>query len=156
MSLCFALLTAALLGHSGPVETSVWSELSPETSLAIGTIQSGQNEKASRTAAQQKIDSQLLYALKQKRGETEGVPQEPIQLDLDSKERALVDITADVTPQVTSQIRKLGGAIVSSDERYHTVRARLALEKLEKLAALKDVRSIAPAAMPGFNRIRLN
>lgn len=113
-----------------------------------------QDEKASRTAAQKKIDSQLLYALKQKRGETEGVPTEPIDIEVDQKGRALVDISANVTPHVESQIRKLGGAIVSSDERYHTIRARLALEKLDALAGLKDVRFIAPAALPGFNRVR--
>jgi len=115
-----------------------------------------QDEKASRSAAQKKIDSQLLYALKQKRGETEGVPTEPIRLELDQKGRVLVDITANVTPQVGSLVRKLGGSIISSDERMHTMRARLALEKLEALAALKDVRFIAPAAMPVFNRISPN
>ena len=119
-------------------------------------IQSVQNDKASRTAVQKKIDSQLLYALKQKHGETRGVPTEPIRLDLDQKERALVDITANVSPHVESQIRKLGGAIISSDERYHTLRARLALEKLETLAALKDVSFIAPAAMPVYNRVKPN
>lgn len=119
-------------------------------------IQTGPDDQASRTAAQKKIDSQLLNALKQKRGETKGVPTEPIELELDQKGRTLVDVTADVSPQVESRIRKLGGAIVSSDERYHTIRARLALEKMEALAALKDVRFIAPAAMPMFNRVKPN
>ena len=126
-----------------------------EAAFEASQIQA-QSEKASRTAAQKKIDSQLLYALKQKRGETEGVPTDPIQLDLDAKDRALVDISANVTRQVQSQIRKLGGAIQSQDERYHTIRARLALEKLEALAALKDVRFIGPAAMPQFNRVKPN
>ena len=88
----------------------------------------------------------MLYALKQKRGITRGVPTEPIKLELDRKGRALVDITAIVTPEVVAQIRKLGGEVISDDARYHTIRARLALEKLEALAKLKDVRFIAPFA----------
>jgi hypothetical protein len=109
-------------------------------------IQTVLNEKESRTPAQKKIDSQLLYALKQKRGVTKGVPSERIELELDQKGRVLVDIAAIVTPQVLAQIHNLGGQVNSEDARYHTIRARLALEKLEALAKLKDVRFIAPAA----------
>ncbi len=120
---------------------------------ANGETQAVFDEKASRTRAQKKIDSQLLYALKQKRGETRGVPTERIIIDVDQKGRALVDITAKVSPQVTSQIRKLGGIVISEDGRYHTIRARLALEKLEALATLKDVSFIAPPAQAMNNRI---
>lgn len=111
------------------------------------------DEKASRSAAQKKIDSQLLYALKQKRGETRGVPTESINIELDQKGRALVDITTQVSPQVSSQIRKLGGVVISEEPQYHTIRARLALEKLEGLAGRKDVTFIAPAAQSMNNRV---
>jgi len=156
MRLCVGLLVLIGLRLVSPSESIAYSSLRPEVPQAASDMQAAQDEKAARNAAQKKIDSQLLFALKQKRGETRGVPTEPIKLELDQKERALVDITANVTPHVSSQIRKLGGAIVSSDERYHTIRARLALEKLEALAALKDVRFIAPAAMPVFNRVKPN
>jgi hypothetical protein len=112
------------------------------------------DEKSSRTAAQKKIDSQLLYALKQKRGERRGVPTERINIDLDQKGRALVDITARVSPQVTSQIRKLGGIVISEEPQYHTMRARLALEKLEALAGRTDVSFIGPAAQSMNNRVK--
>ena len=125
-----------------------------------GRMQAVYDEKASRTPAQKKIDSQLLYALKQKRGETRGVPTERIIIEFDQKGRALVDITAKVSPQVTSRIRKLGGIVISEDARYHTIRASLALEKLEALATLRDVSFIAPPAQAmnnrGNNRIRPN
>lgn len=110
------------------------------------------DEKESRTPAQKKIDSQLLYALKQKRGITKGVPTERITLELDQEGRALVDITAHVTTEVLAQIRKLGGTVISNDARYHTIRAGLALEKLEALAKRKDVMFIAPAAQSMNNR----
>ncbi|HJX90497.1 MAG TPA: hypothetical protein VJ372_08370 [Pyrinomonadaceae bacterium] len=156
MRLHLAFLILAELGSASLTEPAACSALSREVGHAIGNIQTVQDEKGSRTAAQKKIDSQLLYALKQKRGETKGVPTEPIDIELDQKGRALVDITAKVTPQVESQIRKLGGAIMSKDELNHTIRARLALAKLEALASVKDVRFIAPAAQPGFNRARPN
>lgn len=116
-------------------------------------IQTVLNEKELRTAAQKKIDSQLLYALKQKRGETSGVPTERINIELDQKGRALVDITARVSSQVTNQIRRLGGIVISEAPQYHTMRARLALEKLEGLASRKDVTFIAPAAQSMNNRV---
>lgn len=111
------------------------------------------DEKASRTAAQKKIDSQLLYALKQKRGETKGVPTDRVNIELDQKGRALVDITAKISPQVSNQVRKLGGIVISEEPQYHTMRARLALEKLEALAGRKDVSFIAPAAQSMNNRV---
>jgi hypothetical protein len=111
------------------------------------------DEKSSRTAAQKKIGSQLLYALKQKRGETRGVPTERINIELDQEARALVDITARISPQLSSQIRKLGGVVISEEPQYHTIRARLALEKLEALAGRKDVTFIGPAAQSMNNRI---
>ena len=150
----FSILVGLAFGSV--TETAGRSYLQPELFRPPDIVRLSQDEKASRTAAQKKIDSQLLYAIKQKRGETEGVPTEPIVLEFDQKGRTLVDITTNVTPQVESQIRKLGGVIVSSDERYHTMRAKLALEKLAALAALQDVRFIAPAAMPGFNRVTPN
>jgi hypothetical protein len=127
-----------------------------ETYRAHGRIQAVADEKSSRTAAQKKIDSQLLYALKQKRGETKGVPTGRIDLEVDKKGRALVDITADVMPELKSQIQKLGGAVISDDARHHTIRASLALEKLETLAKRSDVRFIAPAAQAMNNGARPN
>ena len=116
-------------------------------------VQTVLDEKSSRTAAQKKIDSQLLYALRQKRGETRGVPTQRINIELDQKGRALVDITAKVSPQVSSRIRTLGGVVISEEPQYHAIRARLALEKLEALAGRKDVSFIGPAAQSMNNRV---
>ncbi len=149
-------MLATVSGHALAFgHTSSANDESPEVfNKARRQAQEVLDEKSSRTAAQKKIDSQLLNALKQKRGETRGVPTERIKLDLDQKGRALVDITGSVSPQLTSQIRKLGGIVISQEAAYHTMRARLALEKMEALAARKDVSFIAPAAQPMFNRVR--
>ena len=160
MNLCTRILVLSSLSianANGAIvfSSSCASEISNDVKVSSGLskMQAVFDEKASRTAAQKKIDSQLLYALKQKRGETRGVPTERIIIDVDQKGRALVDITAKVSPQVTSQIRKLGGIVISEDQRYHTIRARLALEKLEALATLKDVSFIAPPAQAMNNRV---
>jgi hypothetical protein len=140
---------AGFVGVRAPdrrVESSECENIFVEECRTHGRIQTVLDEKESRTPAQKKIDSQLLYALKQKRGITRGVPTERIKIEVDRKGRALVDITAIVTPQVMAEIRRLGGEVISDDARYHTIRASLALEKLETLARLKDVRFIAPPA----------
>src|SRR6266851_2626279 len=131
LSIANANGAAGLSGSCGSDIPDIKERLGGEVYGAAGTMQVF-DEKASRTPAQKKIDSQLLYALKQKRGETRGVPTERIDIELDQKGRALVDITAKVSLQITSQIRKLGGTVISQDEHYHAIRARLALEKLER------------------------
>lgn len=113
-----------------------------------GQTQTVADEKRSRTPAQKKIDSQLLYALKQKRGETRGVPANPIQIKLDARGRTIVDITSAVPALLVSKIKRqrMGVEVISMSEKYHTVRALVALEKLEALASLKEVRFISPPA----------
>lgn len=104
-------------------------------------------EKRGRTPAQKKIDSQLLYALYRKRGEAEakGVPAGESGVRFDRRGRAVVSIRARVTEKLLDKIRSAGGSIISSSARYHDIRAHVPLEKLEGLAAFKDVHAIMPA-----------
>jgi hypothetical protein len=104
-------------------------------------------EKGTRTPAQKKIDSQLLYALYRQRGEAEskGVPPGELSVRFDDKGRAIVSIRARVTKTVLAKIKSTGGKIISSFERYHDILAHVRLDKLEALAALKDVYAIMPA-----------
>lgn len=115
-------------------------------------IQEMLDEKESRTPAQKKIDSQLIYALRQKRGQTRGVPTQRVDVGTDAKGRVLVEVVASpISARVLSKIRRLGGDVVSTSEQYHTVRAKLPLEKLERLAALREVRFISPPARAATN-----
>ena len=120
-------------------------------SVSAQTIQS--EEKDQRTAEQQKIDSQLLYAIYQMRGEAEakGVPTEPIPLEKDAKGRVLVDIRTPVTKKILARIEKLGGKVVSSSDRYHSIIAYLPLGKLELLARPREVKFISPKAQSMTN-----
>jgi hypothetical protein len=123
-------------------------------SMDFLTAQTAANqEKDQRTAEQEKIDSQLLYAIYQMRGEagSKGVPTEPIQLEKDRKGRVLVDIRAPVTKKVLALLKKLGGTVVSSSDRYHSIIAYLPLGKLEELARSREVKFIAPKAQSMTN-----
>jgi len=119
---------------------------------AARQIQAVAEEKRARTPAQKKIDSQLLYALKQKRGETRGVPTEPIDIKLDPEGRTLVDITCIVSKRLLTRIERLGGDVLTSSEKYHTLRAWFPLNMLENLASRKDVRYIMPPSEAMTNK----
>lgn len=106
------------------------------------------DEKDSRTPAQKKLDSQLLNAIYQMRGEREakGVPTEPIVLRKDNKDRVLVDIRSEVTSKLISLVKKSGGNILSTSQKDHSLIAYVPLKQIEKIADLKEVRFISQPA----------
>ena len=101
------------------------------------------DEKRSRTPAQKKIDSQLLYAIRRQRGDTRGLPKQLVDLKLDAKGRVVVDITSAVPSRVVPKIQALDGSVLSVSQKYHTVRALIALDKLQSLATSVHVRFIS-------------
>lgn len=103
------------------------------------------DEKESRTHAQRKLDSQLLYALYERRGERarRGTPKSDVEVD--ARGRVFVDIRARVSKRLLARVRRLGGEVVSSSEPYNSILARFPLERLETLAAREDVRFVGPA-----------
>jgi hypothetical protein len=112
------------------------------------------SEKESRTPAQRKIDSQLLYELYRLRGEAKrkGVPPDPTGVRIDGKKRALVDVRAEVTPKLEKKVRSLGGTIQSTSREYRSIIAWIPLKKLERLAEDPAVHAIGPAAEATTNR----
>ena len=143
--------------QSSPALAVALTAVSPQPPRQMNTEstyeQSFGQEKEGRTPEQQKIDSQLLYAIYQLRGEAEskGVPIEPIQLEKDVKGQVLVDIRAPVTKKVLAQVKGFGGTVVSSSDRYHSIIAYLPLGKLEALAHSREVKFIAPKAQSMTN-----
>ncbi len=114
---------------------------------ALGQIESLIREKETRTPEQKKIDSQLLYRLKQKRGGqiAPGVENLAIGVREGSDGRALLDIRAKVTPEVLEAIRQAGGEVISAHEQFDAIRAKLPLEALEQIAGLDEIKFIRPA-----------
>jgi hypothetical protein len=119
--------------------------------VAAAGAQAPPDEKESRTPAQKKLDSQLLYALYERRGERarRGTPESDVEVD--ERGRVLVDIRARVSRGLLARVRRLGGEVISTSESYNTIMARFPLERLETLAARGDVRFIGPAAKATTN-----
>jgi hypothetical protein len=105
-------------------------------------------EKAARTPAQQKINSQILFEIYRARGEAErkGVPPGDTGVRIDARGRALVDVRAPVSAALNRTIRRLGGVVVSSSPAHLSTIARIPLLKLESLAADPSVKFIEPMA----------
>lgn len=113
------------------------------------------SEKAKRTPAQQKINSQLLYEIYRRRGEArqQGVPSGATGVRIDARGRTVVDVRAvPVTEALQRTIRTLGGTILSVSPEHQSILARVPLLKLEALAADSTVRFIEPAAEPITNK----
>jgi subtilisin-like proprotein convertase family protein len=156
-ALCLTLLLAGSLLVTLPMrKASAQKEPTVQMSeSAARQINSLIQEKESRTPAQKKIDSQLLYAAKVNRGEriTNEVAIMEINVNADEKGFVPVDIQANVTRDLLKSIEKLGGEIVFSSSQYHSVTARLPLQALEQLASSEDVNFIYPADRARTHRL---
>lgn len=86
----------------------------------------------------------MLYTVSAARLRRRAFLQESCEFDLTSR-RGLSSPFARVTKTVLAKIKSIGGKITSSSERYNDIHAHVPLEKLEELAALKDVNAIMPA-----------
>ena len=148
-ALCLTLLLACTLLATLPArKASAQKEPGAQMSeSAARQINSLIQEKESRTPAQKKIDSQLLYAAKENRGEkiTNEVSTLEVNVNADEKGLVPVDIQANVTRDLLKSIAKLGGEIVFASSQYHSVTARVPLQALEQIAASEDVNFIYPA-----------
>ena len=71
---------------------------------------------------------------------------------IDSNGSVLVDISAQVTPELLASIKTLGGEVLSSYEEFKAIQARVPLESLEAIAESEDVKWIGPADQAMTNR----
>jgi uncharacterized protein (TIGR03437 family) len=107
-------------------------------------------EKASRNPAQAKLDSHLVHAAAILRGQPvhRDFPAPPGELEavrMDGRNRVEVDIGADVTEGLLARIGELGGTVIHAFPEYRSVRARLPLLAVERLAGRSEVRQIRAA-----------
>ncbi len=105
-------------------------------------------EKKSRTAAERKISSQLLQAVRESTGKqmAEGVRLRPANVRADAAGNLQIDINANVNPALLARINALGGKIIYSSAKYHSVTARVNLSMVQAIAGYNEVRQIRPAA----------
>jgi hypothetical protein len=100
-----------------------------------------------RTVAQSKINTQVLSAIYRRRGDArvKSMPAQPSRIQVDRHGRALVDVRAQVRPDLEKKVKALGGIVVSTSTTYDSIVGWVPLQTLERLAADPAVRAIAPA-----------
>ncbi len=107
-------------------------------------------EKAARTPTQQKINTQLLFAAKERRAGfiNNRVPKlhAAVKFEPAGREnRVKVDINATVTDELLAAIAAAGGEILENFPEYHSIRAILPLDQVEPLASREEIKFIRPA-----------
>jgi hypothetical protein len=120
---------------------------SQEISAAVfQQIQALEDEKESRTPAQRKIDSQLLYAMKMQRAQpiASGVNSLQVNVAASEQGRVVVDISASVDDKLLQLLANNGAAVLVSTPEYNSVRVEVALDRLENIAASDSVYFIQP------------
>lgn len=100
-----------------------------------------------RTLAQEKINARVLTAIYHRRGDARGkaVPAAGAGIQVDRHGRALVDVRAQVRPELEKKMKALGGVVVSRSRTYDSIVGWMPLLTLERLAADRTVRAIEPA-----------
>jgi hypothetical protein len=118
-------------------------DFSPEV---LRQMQALLDEKESRTPAQQKIDSQLLYALKEDRGEPVAAGVQTLAVNVGESEQGsvVVDISGTVGDDLLNTLAANGAKVLVSTPEYNSVRVEVALDRLEAIAASPAVRFIQP------------
>ncbi|MFT3744447.1 MAG: S8 family serine peptidase [Pyrinomonadaceae bacterium] len=114
-------------------------------------------EKESRTAAQKKIDSKVLQAIRESRGETMARGVTTLQrADIGQTEDGFVvlDLRAAVDDKLLAELRSNGAEIISSFPVYDSVRIRIKLEHVEKIAALDKIKFVSREMSPDLDSIK--
>ncbi len=152
LAIAFGLPSILLVGTTAGPAAAQQPVLSAS---ARQQLQALMDEKASRTPAQRKISSRLLLEMKRRRGDplVLAVPTLRSSVEIAPDGTTLVDIKADVTADLLSQIEGLGGLIVNSFPQYNAIRARLPLDGLDTLAESPNVGFIRPADQAITNKI---
>ncbi|HEY2124848.1 MAG TPA: hypothetical protein VGG94_05230 [Chthoniobacterales bacterium] len=123
----------------------ILSLLTATAALTLSTAGAFAGEEALPTG--QKLDAQLLLALKQSRGQPPFDKPTSLQPDIPVKDGAsvLVDIDATVSADLVTHIPFIGGTVAPSPDTSHIIRAMIPLSQLEALAGRGDVRFISTA-----------
>lgn len=133
------LCAASVLGVFG-------QEIQPS---AVAQIQSLLNEKVARQGNQTKLSSGLLYLSYQMRGDQlfSSLPKFQVGRVDETSQGILVDVRAQISPQLLDSIRQAGGEIINSHAAFKAVRARIPLDAILELAARDDVQFVQEASM---------
>lgn len=117
-----------------------------------------QQEKASRTRAQQKIDSNILYTVRMLAGQqaAPGVDSLYTGVELDANNNLVVDMVAHVTDELLYQLKAAGAQVLYKNAALRSVRAIISAQKIEGIAGSPDVIFISPRQGFMTRRIRVD
>ena len=144
------------------VLTGVSSTAWGQTQLTLDVLarqQAGQQiqalmaDKDNRTKAQQKLDSQLIYAARESATgiilATAPKLRHGLKQEIDG--RILVNLQGTVSPGLLAAIQAAGGTVLNSYPADHLIVALLPLANIEPLAARQDVLFIGPTPKASHN-----
>ena len=141
----FAFLSASLVAGQAPAAEP--HQLALHAQAQLEQIYS---EKSTRTAAQQKLSTPLVYAVRELAQDLvmRNLPRIRSVFQKDRSDRIEVDVKTAVTAELLKAIEDEGGLVVSSFPQYRAVRAYLPVSSLERIAERGEVKHIRPAAQP--------
>jgi Subtilase family/FG-GAP-like repeat len=127
-------------------------QISPE---AMRQIEALEQEKESRTPAQQKIDSRLLYQIKMSRNEAiaSGVQTLDTDLKVDESGFIAVDLTANVNAKLMEKLKEINAVMIASLPQYRSVTARIPIGEIESLAGMDEIIFVQPKLDGTTNKI---
>jgi len=133
--------------------TSASPTMKQLSTTALEQISALEQRKSNLTPVEQKIDSQLLYYMDMQSGTpiTREVPVQRVDISTDAQGRVLVDITATDTDALLQYIQGLGGEIISNFPQFDSIRAGIPINGIKNVAAMNEVRFIAPAVQGTIN-----
>jgi hypothetical protein len=103
-------------------------------------------EKDSRRGVELKMDSQLIYELKIRRGQAvaEGVQRVETDIEYDNQGKAELDLKAVVSSTLLTQLRGSGARVIGSVASGKHIRILVGIDQVESIAALPSVEFIQP------------
>ncbi len=116
------------------------------SAAAAQQIQALQLEKAARTPAQRKIDSNLLYTSRMLAGEpaAPSVPYLYTGVELDSANNLAVEMVANVTDDLLDRLTAAGVQVLHVNRQLRSIRAMVPPQQLEPVATMPEVVFISP------------
>jgi hypothetical protein len=124
---------------------------------AVAEMRALAAEKRLRTAAQRKMDSQLVYALHLARRDAVLAPLPHLRVPAPEADGTVVvdvsPVAAAGIPSILRRLRALGGKIEAVQKRFPSLRARLPLAAAERLAAMPEVRFVRRARRAVFAHV---
>src|SRR5215510_2667743 len=125
-------------GVPGAGATAKQGAMSP---VALAQIEALLKEKDSRRGAQLKMDSQLIYALKMRRGAmiAEGVRTLETNISYNAQGKATFDLKAMVSDALLNQLKAYGAEVVSYVPEYNSLRIRAGMDEIEAITSLPAV-----------------